>query len=183
MFRSIIKQTASSLNSAKIPYMIIGGQAVLLYGEPRLTKVVDITLGVNVDRLSDILTITKKLDYRVLIENTEKFVQETMVLPAEDHKTGIRIDFIFSFSPYERQAIERAKSIKMDEIPVKYASVEDVIIHKIVAGRARDLEDVKSIVLKNPDYDARYVVSWLENIDESQSDLFLERLKQIQEKL
>ena len=27
--------------------MIIGGQAVLLYGEPRLTRDIDITLGVN----------------------------------------------------------------------------------------------------------------------------------------
>jgi hypothetical protein len=39
--------------------MIIGGQAVLLYGEPRLTKDIDITLGVNVDRLKDLLDVSQ----------------------------------------------------------------------------------------------------------------------------
>lgn len=28
--------------------MIIGGQAVMVYGEPRLTKDIDITLGVDI---------------------------------------------------------------------------------------------------------------------------------------
>ena len=31
--------------------MLIGGQAVLLYGEPRLTRDIDITLGVDVDKI------------------------------------------------------------------------------------------------------------------------------------
>lgn len=29
--------------------MIIGGQAVLLYGEPRLTRYIDITLGIDTE--------------------------------------------------------------------------------------------------------------------------------------
>jgi len=32
--------------------MIIGGQVVLLYGEPRLTRDIDITPGVNIDELA-----------------------------------------------------------------------------------------------------------------------------------
>ena len=32
--------------------MVIGGQAVLLYGEPRLTRDIDITLGVGVRELN-----------------------------------------------------------------------------------------------------------------------------------
>ncbi|GAH87084.1 unnamed protein product, partial [marine sediment metagenome] len=30
--------------------MIIGGQAVLLYGEPRLTRDIDVTLGDDIDK-------------------------------------------------------------------------------------------------------------------------------------
>jgi len=41
--------------------MIIGGQAVLLYGEPRLTKDIDITLGINIDRLDEFLAVVKDL--------------------------------------------------------------------------------------------------------------------------
>ncbi len=38
MLERLIEKLAIILEQHKIPYMIIGGQAVLLYGEPRLTK-------------------------------------------------------------------------------------------------------------------------------------------------
>lgn len=45
MLKELLKKIASELATEKIPYMIIGGQALLIYGEPRLTKDIDITLG------------------------------------------------------------------------------------------------------------------------------------------
>ena len=44
---------------------------------------------------------------------------------------------------------------------VRFASLEDVVIHKILAGRPRDIEDIESILLKNPGYDAPYIIKWL----------------------
>lgn len=44
MFQALLQQIARGLDSRGIPYMLIGGQAVLLYGEPRLTRDVDVTL-------------------------------------------------------------------------------------------------------------------------------------------
>jgi len=84
-----------------------------------------------------------------------------------DETTGIRVDFIFSFTPYETEAIKRAKSINILNQEVCFASVEDVIIHKIFAGRPRDLEDARTILLKNPDIDIRYIQGWLKEFDAS----------------
>ena len=50
---------------------------------------------------------------------------------------------------------------------MRFATLEDVVVHKIVAGRPRDLDDVKSIVLKNPAYDGRYIERWLHEFDRS----------------
>ncbi len=38
MFQEILTKLALALDEQTVPYMIIGGQAVLLYGEPRLTR-------------------------------------------------------------------------------------------------------------------------------------------------
>lgn len=54
MFKKEIEKIAKVLRKRKIPYMIIGGQAVLLYGEPRLTKDIDIALGITIKKLSSI---------------------------------------------------------------------------------------------------------------------------------
>ena len=66
MFAEIIARIGAGFVRHRIPYMIIGGQAVLLYGEPRLTRDIDITLGVNIDRITELLAVVKELsiDYR-----------------------------------------------------------------------------------------------------------------------
>ena len=72
------------------------------------------------------------------------------------------MDFIFSFTEYEAQAIKRTKKVLMSDYPVKFASCEDVIIHKMLAARAVDVEDVRNIFIKNSkSIDLEYIRSWL----------------------
>jgi hypothetical protein len=91
--------------------MVIGGQAVLLYGEPRLTRDIDVTLSVGIERLPDLLQAVRDLSLQPLPENVEDFVRKTLVLPVLDDQTGIRVDFIFSYTAYETEAIRRARSV------------------------------------------------------------------------
>ena len=142
--------------------MIIGGQAVLLYGTPRLTRDIDITVGLDTDKFNVIEKVCGDSSLNILPEKPEDFAQETNVLPAEEPETNIRVDFIFSFTDYEAQAIERAKNVLMQDYPVKFASCEDLIIHKMIAGRAVDIEDVKNILIKNKNsIDFEYIERWL----------------------
>jgi predicted nucleotidyltransferase len=162
MFEKLIKRIAQKLDEDNIPYMIIGGQAVLLYGRPRLTRDIDITLGIDTDDFELAKKVCTKLKLKMLPENPQSFARDTRILPAEDPNSRIRVDFIFSFTPYESQAIKRTKQIDIDNYKVKFASCEDVIIHKMVAGRAIDEEDVKSILAKNSKtIDLDYIRKWL----------------------
>ncbi|MEO0121101.1 MAG: nucleotidyltransferase, partial [candidate division WOR-3 bacterium] len=128
--KELIKNVGRELEKRGIDYMIIGGQAVLLYGEPRLTR--------DIDRYKDIVEIVKELNLKIISENYLDFLKKTMVLPVIDEETGIRLDFIFSFSEYERQALKRVKKIKIDDTEICYPLVKDLIIHKIISERERD---------------------------------------------
>lgn len=162
MIETLIKKIARNLDKENIPYMIIGGQAVLVYGRPRLTRDIDITLGVDTDKFKLIEQICKNLKLRCPVTNPEEFTQTTKVFPVEEPESKIRADFIFSFTPYEAQALKRTKQIDIDNYKVKFASCEDVIIHKMVAGRAIDEEDIKSILTKNgKTIDLDYIRKWL----------------------
>jgi predicted nucleotidyltransferase len=142
--------------------MIIGGQAVLVYGIPRLTEDIDITLGVGIEAFPKVLGLCPKLGLQKDEKIDDEFVKKTNVLVCKEPKTGIRVDFIFSFLDYERQAIGRANNVNIKGYKVKFASCEDLIIHKIFAGRARDLEDVKNLVSKAKDsLDIEYIKRWL----------------------
>jgi len=167
MFEDLIVRIALTLKESGLPYMIIGGQAVLLYGTPRMTKDIDVTLGVDIDDLTTAVEAVRRIGLAIIPEAFEAFVRDTRVLPTKDENTGIRVDFIFSYTLYEKQAIERAKPVFLRGAPVMFASAEDVIIHKIFAGRPRDVEDVRSIMLKNPDFDRDYTGKWLKEFDRS----------------
>jgi predicted nucleotidyltransferase len=179
MLETLLENIAKALNVYEIPYMIIGGQAVLLYGEPRLTKDIDITLGVDTEALEKLERIAKSLELKILVKDIEDFVKQTLVLPTLDEKSGFRIDFIFSSSPYERDAIKRAKSVKIGKTMVKFASLEDLIIHKIIAGRPRDIEDVKTVLLKSSNFDKEYISKQLKEFGQLQCEDFLKRFEEI----
>jgi len=167
MFEDLIARIARELKNVELPYMMIGGQAVLLYGTPRVTKDIKITLGVDVGRLVILLPALVAMGLEIIPKEFRSFVARTFVLPTREERSGIRVDFIFSFAPYERQAILRSKAVLLGGSNVMFASAEDVIIHKIFAGRPIDLEDVRSILLKNPDLDRDYIEKWLIEFEKS----------------
>jgi hypothetical protein len=179
MFTRLLEAIGLGLEERRIPYMIIGGQAVLIYGEPRLTRDVDVTLGAGPERLPEILEFVRASAWRVLAEAPSEFVQRTMVLPCLDPASGLRIDFIFSNSAYEQQAMERVRRLEIGKAAMRFAAPEDVIVHKVIAGRPRDLEDARSILLKNPGLDLAYVRRWLNEFDRSLGERYLRKFDEL----
>jgi predicted nucleotidyltransferase len=161
LYQALLAKLARTLDGAGISYMIIGGQAVLLHGEPRLTRDIDVTLGCDTTELERILSITGAADLHPVVEKIEDFVRKTNVLPVRDSTTGIRVDLIFSFTLYETEAIRRSITVRLGDTNVHFASIEDLIIHKLVAGRPRDLEDVRGVLSRRPVVDEKYLTLWL----------------------
>lgn len=178
MFEKSLEKIALALDRSDIPYMIIGGQALLLHGEPRLTRDIDITLGITLEKLDEVLYLVNEIGFRPMVD-PEAFTRNTLVLPCQDPQVDIRIDLIFSFSPYELQALERTRVVTIGRAQVRFASAEDLIIHKVIAGRPRDLEDVKGILIKNPGADIRYIRRWLKAFAVSLKEPFVRRFNRM----
>jgi Nucleotidyl transferase AbiEii toxin, Type IV TA system len=133
----------------------------------RLTEDIDLTLAAGPESLSRVLVACQNLRLEPLPEDVEAFVRQTFVLPAAEPETGIRVDFIFSTTPYERQAIERAVRVDLKGVAVPFATAEDLILHKLFAGRARDLEDVAAVVRRQgAKLDWEYLERWAESFAE-----------------
>lgn len=65
---------------------------------------------------------------------------------------GIRADLLFAVVEYQRVALDRA----VDHV----ISAEDVIVHKLIAWRHRDQDDVASILRTGRLIDEPYVEQW-----------------------
>ena len=166
-FSALIAKLAVALNGHGIPFMLIGGQAVLVHGEPRLTQDVDVTLGVDPSRWEDVTAVCEELGLEVLPKDVEEFVRSTFVLPARHIRSGVRLDLIFSTTPYEAQAIARAVLVEVEGVSVPFASAEDLVIHKLFAGRPRDIEDAVGVVQRNgAKMDWDYMSRWVQEFAE-----------------
>lgn len=157
MFAEHLAKLARALDRHHIPYMLIGGQAVLVHGSARLTEDMDLTLAAGPERLPDLLKLIAELGWRPLPSDPREFVEQTLVLPCSDKVSGIKADFIFGLSAYEHEAIARSIGRDIRGATVRFASAEDLVIHKMIAGRPRDLEDVVGVLAKNPGLDAALV--------------------------
>lgn len=164
MYKALLKRIAGGLVARNIPYMVIGGQAVLVYGAARSTNDVDVTLGVGPEGFQSVLEWVRHEKLEVLHSAPEAFMAETMVLPCRDPLTGVRVDLIFSYDAFERAFIKRAESVRIDDTEIKFARAEDLVILKVIAGRPRDIEDVRGILLKNPQVDLAFVRGLLRQV-------------------
>jgi predicted nucleotidyltransferase len=162
-FSAFIAGLAERLRARRLPFMLIGGQAVLLHGRPRLTEDIDVTLGIGPEGWSSVRELCDELGLSPLPDDVEGFVRETFVLPARHSGTRIRVDFIFSTTPYEREAIRRAVEVTLQGVNVPFATAEDLILHKLFAARPRDLEDAAGVVRrKGRSLDWGYLERWAE---------------------
>lgn len=42
-----------------------------------------------------------------------------------------------------------------------------MIIHKVISGRSKDLEDIKNILIINKIYNKKYIIKWLKEFDKT----------------
>ena len=145
-FERLLAGISRELRRRDIPFMHIGGQAVLLHGAPRLTQDIDVTLALGPDEVAVVEDVCGVLVLEPLVADLASFARDTFVCPLRHRTTGIRIDLIFSTTPYEHAAIARAVEVDVGGESVPFASAEDLILLKLFTGRERDVEDARSVV-------------------------------------
>lgn len=69
-----------------------------------------------------------------------------------------RIDVMIATVPYQKLAIERGAAARV-------LTPEDVIIHKLLAWRPRDKDDIVSILAADHDLDLEYIEHWAKEWD------------------
>jgi predicted nucleotidyltransferase len=91
--------------------------------------------------------------------------------------------YVFSLSPFEQDAVKRVVSLKIDGGPVKFVSLEDLLILKTIAGRPRDLEDIRGVLAKNRRFDRSLVLHWLRAYDQELDEGFERRFLEVEKSL
>jgi hypothetical protein len=159
---------AKWLDKQSIPYMVIGGYAVTVWGEPRFTRDLDVTVSVPAERLNAVVESLCS-DFTVLVSDPLRFVNDTRVLPMMVR--SVPVDMVFALLPYEEDAIARSREITLASGRIQVCSPEDLILHKIVSHRPRDHEDIEGVFrYRHSELDYGYLDPRVEELATALSD-------------
>jgi predicted nucleotidyltransferase len=141
-----------------IPYKVIGGVAISIWGEMRVTH--DVDFKVSVDML---LAGFRKLVLEYFPARPTN-IPPHKLSPYVIHIWGmpdVAVDLLVSIFDYEKQAIERAKQFEIEGVSARVCTAEDLIIHKAIANRDKDWMDVEGILIRQCDkLNIKYIREW-----------------------
>lgn len=155
------------LEGAQIPYMIVGSIASIIYGEPRLTKDMDLVVDI---------APTDARRFGRLFPLEEYYAPPPEVLDDEivrrgqfnvlHHASGLKIDFVVrKNTAYARTEFSRRRKLTFwDSVEAFVAAPEDVIIQKLAyfreGGSEKHLLDIRGI-LSQTAVEHSYMQEWI----------------------
>ncbi len=129
------------------PFCVIGGLAVQHWGEPRLTRDVDVTILTGFGNEEPVVDgLLAKFAPR--IEGARDFALNNRVLLLRSGN-NLGIDVALGALEFERCAVERAREIEVVAgHSLRLCSAEDLIVMKAFANRPIDWHDVEGIIIR-----------------------------------
>jgi hypothetical protein len=140
-----------ALSKHRVRYLLVGGEAVIHHGYPRLTGDIDLfydRTATNAERLYDALVDFWEGDVPV-VASAEELLEPDVVI--QFGRPPNRIDLIGTLgsldfaAAWRRRVIEKIR-VRPRAIPLPIISLEDLIVVKREAGRNKDLDDVEHLL-------------------------------------
>lgn len=128
-----------------IRWYVFGAEAVNRYGFPRKTADLDLTIDLE-DR--DPIAFVPKLR-RAGFEPRfpdDEFIRATRVIPVVHRVTKLPVDLVLAGPGLEQLFLDGVRSERIGMIEIPIISPEHLVVTKILAGRPKDVEDVRELL-------------------------------------
>ncbi len=152
--RSFFMYVIETLEHLGIPYMVVGGFAAILYGEPRLTIDIDIVVDMKPADVSPFVERFPIPDYYASEEAIRDSLQRRYPFNVIQPSTGAKVDLIpLPDDLFTRLAFQRRQRLELDESgrSAYVIAPEDIVIAKLIAyretGSDKHLRDARGILL------------------------------------
>jgi len=132
------------LNEFEVEYLIVGGFAVMKYGEPRYTK--DLDLWVHNSARNSLRLVGALNKFGAPLEH-DGITAETFAEKQVVYQIGlapVRIDILTEITGVEFPSAWRKRvASTFFGVPVHFISLDDLMANKQALGRAIDVRDLK----------------------------------------
>ena len=152
-------------------WYVFGAQAVAVYGVPRTTGDIDVTLDPGARGLEALVAPLRRAGFVPRIADPS-FAIETQIYPVTHEPTGWKLDIVLAGPGLEQRFLDEVRLIGAGRHRIPVIAPEYLVTLKVLAGRPKDLEDVRGM-LRIADLDHDRVERTLAELESmlDQSDL------------
>lgn len=166
---TVFHDLVAMLERAKIPYLIIGGVAQAVVGEPRVTQDVDCIVAVEPAGVQGVLDGLISADFEVDRPTALERIESTGTFSVRRGRW--RVDVILASTEFEQSAFQRAQRFRLYDVDANLPTPEDLILLKLVPGREKDLLDAKTVMIRHSKrLDRRYLEQWAQRLSDEAED-------------
>ena len=157
----VLSSLAEWFDDQNVPYAIIGGVAIGLISQPRETQDIDAVAWLDLVDLPILLSSAAQFGFVSRLADPQAFAEKSRMVLLTHTQTGLSVDVSCGTLPFEREMIDRAIEFKIDQLVLKVATPEDLLITKAVAHRGKDLMDIENLLAVYRDLDLSRVRNWV----------------------
>ena len=152
-----LREVQSLMECHDVEWAVFGAIAANVYrDEVRTTLDVDLLVSLNPEGMQKVAEAAEAAGWSV------RFLHPEGTMLRIVHDDWGAADLVAVEIEYQRTALQRARQETfVGGISASVLSVEDVVIHKLIAGRLRDDADIASILRAKPQMDRDYLDHWI----------------------
>jgi hypothetical protein len=141
----LLHALAAALSDLDVPWYLFGAQAAIVWGSPRLSADVDVTIRIDPERVGTLIDSMRQHGFDAVFTDSE-FVARARVIPFIHRGSRIPIDVVLAGPGLEEDFLRRAIQVDIRGTLIPVISPEDLIATKTLAGRAKDIEDIRAVL-------------------------------------
>jgi hypothetical protein len=163
----LLRLLVVALEEVGVDYLVVGATACASYGEPRLTRDIDVVVDLHDDRVADLVRHFPAPEFYVSEEGARRAAEHRDMFNIIHPASGLKIDLIVrKEDAFDDSRFRRKRRLRV--LPgrtVNFASPEDVILKKLVffrqGGSEKHLRDSAGILqVSGRTLDRRYLSGW-----------------------
>ena len=162
----LLGRVSRALDTAAVPYMVVGSFASTYHGRPRTTQDLDVVIDPTAASLAAFLSQLDEASYYVSQEAARDALERRGMFNVIDLATGWKVDLIVRKArAFSEEEFRRRRPARILDLDVLVATAEDTVLAKLewaaLGESERQLRDVQGVIdVRGDKLDVEYLERW-----------------------
>ncbi len=161
-----------TLEHLGVPAALAGGLALAVWKHARATRDVDLLISVEDEHVEELLRSLRAAGIRPRrtqpVATLGKLEVIQLLYEPPESFVDLQVDLLLARTDYPLEALRRRVAVQLPGLDVTIAvlTCEDLVVHKLLAGRLIDRVDAAALLRANrPAVNLTYLFRWAEELD------------------